>query len=108
MIHALLLNEEWPTPTDAEKALPMPSDADMNQWYAPYLRFSIVKELLDGQHVTQNADQSYYYKPADGMTRKEVAEMIFRTELYSLERPTYAEIYAKQSFGVQIKIALPR
>ena len=93
-LNTLIKDSEWPTPTETEKSYPMPSDADMNQWYAPYLHFAIAKELIDGNHVTQSADGSYFYGPADSMTRKEVAEMFLRINLYSVERPYYAEVYA--------------
>ena len=71
----------WPTPTEAEKQLPLPKDAAKGQWYAGYLAFAIAKELLDGQHVTGNSN-AFYYKPAESMTRKEVAEMMYRIWLY--------------------------
>lgn len=106
ILNAMLPDGEWPTPIDAEKELPMPSDADMSQWYAPYLRFSIVKELIDGNHVTQDPDGSYYYKPADGMTRKEVAEMLFRMGIYNEERPYYAMLYSSMMCFKQENAAL--
>lgn len=93
-LNTLILDSEWPSPTEAEKAFPMPADADMNQWYAPYLHFGIAKELLDGNHVTIDNDNKYYYGPAENMSRKEVAETIFRTSLYMLERSYYAELFA--------------
>lgn len=92
-LNTLILESEWPSPTGAEKTYPMPTDADMNQWYAPYLHFAIAKELLDGNHVTMDGD-NYYYGPADSMSRKEVAELIYRTEVYMLERSYYAELFA--------------
>lgn len=81
----------WPNPTEAEKALPLPADAEKGQWYAGYLAFSIAKQLLDGQHVTGD-EKAFYYKPAEPMTRKEVAEMMYRTWLYMGERIQYVEL----------------
>jgi len=94
IITNIMITEKlMPSPTDAELALPMPSDADMDQWYGGYLRFAIVKELLDGEHVTGD-ESAFYYKPGEPMTRKEVAEMIFRVYMYMLERMEYAELIA--------------
>jgi hypothetical protein len=92
-LNIMIAKDYWPDPTDAELALPMPKDADMNAWYSSFLRFAIVKELLDGQHVTGD-ETAFFYKPAEPMTRKEVAEMIFRTSLYMGERIEYADLIA--------------
>ena len=73
-------------PTEEQMTMPMPSDADMSAWYGGYLRFTIIYGLLDGWHVTQAEDESYQYYPSGDMTRKEVAEMLFRMMLYKAER----------------------
>jgi hypothetical protein len=93
IINVMVTEGLMPNPTDAELSLPMPADADMEQWYGGYLRFAIVKELLDGEHVTGD-ENAFYYKPGEPMTRKEVAEMIYRVYVYMLERMEYAEIIA--------------
>ena len=97
VLNTMMTDAEWPTPTEAEKALPMPADADMQQWYGSYLRFAIAKELIDGEHVTQKADSSYYYQPSGSMTRKEVAEAIVRVMMYSGERGIYTQLYTSMT-----------
>ncbi len=94
VLNAMIEETLWPTPTEAELQLPMPTDADNEAWYAGYLRFAVSKELLDGTHVTGDTEE-YYYKPADPMTRKEVAEMIWRTYLYMVERIEYVDLIAE-------------
>lgn len=81
ILNVMVKQSYRPTLTSAEKSWAMPSDADMSAWYATYLRLAWVKDLLDKQHVTNNN-----YKPGESMTRKEVAEMIFRTYLFMGER----------------------
>ncbi len=92
ILNALISQEEWPTPTDADFSVEMPADLDMNAWYAGHARFAIVKELVDGWHVTQNPDGTVNYYPADNMTRKEVAEMMFRIMNWMMDRSAYVEI----------------
>jgi len=89
ILNAMIPSEEWPEPTDADLALEMPVDLDMSQWYAGYARFAIAKELVDGWHVTQNEDGTLNFLPEGNMTRKEVAEMLFRVMVYMLERMDY-------------------
>jgi len=89
-----MVNEMVPVPTEAEKLLPSPADAAPNAWYSGYLRFSIFKELVDGQHVTGDA-QTFYYKPGDPITRKEVAEMIYRTYIYMVERLEFVSLMSE-------------
>lgn len=90
-LNVLIPDDLWPTPTDAELQLPMPADAESGAWYGGYLAFSIAKELLDGQHVYED-ENGYYYKPGESMTRKEVAEMIYRVSNYMLERLEFADL----------------
>ncbi|MBD3360841.1 hypothetical protein GF366_03500, partial [Candidatus Peregrinibacteria bacterium] len=56
----------------------MPSDADPEEWYYPFLQFAISKDLLDLQHITYYVVSSYNYHGDENMTRKEVAEMLYR------------------------------
>lgn len=91
---ALMPNDFRPTLTADELAIPMPVDLDMAQWYADDIRFVILKELVDGYHVTQNADGSLNFHPGDSMTRKEVVEMIYRIDFYFVERELYATAMA--------------
>lgn len=90
ILNAMVPEQFWPSPTDAELALDMPTDAESGAWYHQFLLFSVAKQLLDGQHVVVTAD-GYSYKPGEPMTRKEVAEMIFRTVAYMMERIEYAK-----------------
>lgn len=94
VLNVMIADMMWPSPTEAEKQLPLPADSDASAWYAGHLKFAIAKELLDGQHVYEDAN-GYYYKPADSMTRKEVAEMMYRTNMYMTERFEYASIISE-------------
>ncbi|MBA4336824.1 hypothetical protein C0416_03560 [bacterium] len=96
ILNSMIEDELWPSPTDAELALTMPADSEAGAWYMGYLQFSVAKELLDGQHVTGD-EQTYFYKPGDYMTRKEVAEMIYRTYVYMVERLEYVDLIATTS-----------
>jgi hypothetical protein len=87
--------DEWPDPTDADMAAEMPADLDMNQWYAGYARMAIVKELVDGQHVTQDQEGNVFYYPGDNMTRKEVVEMLWRITVWIVERDSYGQAMAE-------------
>jgi hypothetical protein len=91
ILNVMVKNAYRPTMTNSENALKMPSDADMSAWYATYMRLAWVKDLVDRQHVSGNK-----YLPADSMTRKEVAEMVFRTYLYMGERLETANLLADQ------------
>lgn len=91
ILNVMVKNAYRPTMTNSENALKMPSDADMSAWYATYMRLAWVKDLVDRQHVSGNK-----YLPADSMTRKEVAEMVFRTYLYMGERLEAANLLADQ------------
>jgi hypothetical protein len=92
ILNVMIKKSYWPTLTSSENSRKMPSDADMSQWYGTYLRFAWVKDLLDKQHVVNNS-----YKPGNSMTRKEVAEMIFRTWLYMAERLETATLIADEA-----------
>lgn len=82
---------ETPQPTEEDLAVSMPVDLDMTQWYKSYMRFAIVKELVDGQHVMQDPNGDLYYFPDGDMTRKEVVEAIYRFVIYIVERDTYGQ-----------------
>ena len=70
-------------------------DLDMSQWYSGYARMAIVKELVDGQHVTQDSEGMVYYYPGDNMTRKEVVEMLWRIMIWIVERDSYGQAMAE-------------
>jgi hypothetical protein len=91
VMNAMIEDPLWPTPTESELLIPLPADADPNAWYKGYLLFGIAKELLDGQHVVGTSD-NYTYKPGEPMTRKEVAEMMWRIYVYMVERMEYANL----------------
>lgn len=88
LLPAIIPDERMPMPADIDKAVTQPSDIDGNAWYAGYLRFSVAKGLLDMQHATTNGD-AYNYYPAGNMSRKEVAEFIFRMMAYEYDRAAY-------------------
>ena len=96
LLPIVIPNERMPMPAAIDENVVQPSDIDGNAWYAPYLRFSIAKGLLDGQHVTELAD-GYNYYPAGNMTRKEVAEMVFRMMSYENDRTAYATVMTEST-----------
>lgn len=53
------------------------SDIKLEEWYAKYYIFADNRNLLDEQHVKKKAD-TYLYYPSANITRKEIAEMIYR------------------------------
>ncbi len=68
-----------PTPDqDKLASTQMPIDIDQNAWYIKHLTYAITEALLDMQHQTINANGDYKYYVDKNMTRKEVAEMIYR------------------------------
>lgn len=87
--------DQWPDPTDADMSVEMPVDIIEGQWYVGYARMAIVKELVDGQHVTQDSQGRVYYYPSDNMTRKEVVEMLWRITVWIVQRDFYAQAMAE-------------
>ncbi len=57
------------------------ADIDTEDWYGKYFVFADNNHLLDKQHVLQT-DDSYSYSPAGNISRKEVAESIYRSLLF--------------------------
>lgn len=53
------------------------SDIKLEEWYAKYYIFADNRNLLDKQHVKKKTD-TYHYYPSANITRKEIAEMIYR------------------------------
>lgn len=90
-----LPSSEWPDPTDQDSAVELPVDIETGQWYEDYARMAIVKDLVDGQHVTQDSQGRDYYYPGDNMTRKEVVEMLWRIFIWVVERDTYGQAIAE-------------
>lgn len=52
-------------------------DIHLNEWYGKYFIFADNRDLLDKQHVIEKGSQSLYL-PLKNITRKEVAETIYR------------------------------
>ena len=55
-------------------------DVDINEWYGIYFILADNLDLLDKQHIAE-VDGGYNYHPGENMTRKEVAETIFRAQM---------------------------
>lgn len=53
------------------------NDIKISEWYGKYFIFADNRDLLDKQHIVKNGS-SYSYLPLKNITRKEVAETIFR------------------------------
>ncbi len=60
------------------------TDVRKDSWYAPYVKYAKDKNLID--------TSSNIFKPEEGMTRAEVAEVIYRTIVLKLSgQPKFAE-----------------
>lgn len=53
-------------------------DINSNEWYYEYFLAAADRNLLGLEHTNRTGSFASYYYPAQGMTRAEVAEMIFR------------------------------
>ncbi len=60
----------------------LPLDVDTDDWYASYFIFGDNNKLLDKQHITTDKD-GYFYHPSKNITRKEVAETIYRSIIFN-------------------------
>lgn len=56
------------------------TDVDTTEWYGKYFIFADNRDLLDKQHITEQ-EGKYSYYPSQNITRKEVAETIYRSIL---------------------------
>lgn len=54
------------------------TDVSKTEWYSKYFFFAHSNKLLDLQHISSSGD-TFSYFPSGNMTRKEVAEMIYRS-----------------------------
>lgn len=55
------------------------TDIKVSEWYGKYFIFADNRDLLDTQHLVNNGSKSLYL-PLKNITRKEVAETIFRIQ----------------------------
>lgn len=55
----------------------IPNDANEDEWYYPFIEYAALTDVLDLQHIDL-ISFGYNYFPGENMTRKEVAEMIYR------------------------------
>lgn len=53
------------------------ADIGQGEWYEKYFILADNKDLLDKQHITTEGSKYFYY-PGENITRKEVAETIYR------------------------------
>jgi len=80
---------EIPELSDGEKIAVMPEEYDETQWYADYVKFAFAQNKLDLSHVTFPGDTIVFnYDLGGNITRKEVAEMIYRLLEYK-SQPLY-------------------
>jgi len=71
-------------------------DVNKNAWYMPYFNQAINTNTVGTAHITYDSSQSFEYDrydfyPGDSMTRKEVAEMLFRLKAITDLRAEYYE-----------------
>lgn len=65
--------------TSKEQSTLMPSDSyDSATWYYGFLQYALAKSLLDERHETFVGAGVYKYYGNNAITRKEMAEMLFR------------------------------
>ncbi len=55
----------------------VPNDASEDEWYYSFVEYAALADVLDLQHIDL-ISFGYNYFPGENMTRKEVAEMIYR------------------------------
>lgn len=77
ILEVLFQNEQF-APTSSNLA--MPTDIDLSEWYGGYFLFAESNNLLDKQHIIEEGGLGYKYLPDQNMTRKEVAELIYRSQ----------------------------
>lgn len=58
--------------------LPYLDAQDFEAWYYDYVTFAISRCLVDELHVREAADEGLYFDLDKGMTRREVAEFLYR------------------------------
>ncbi|MBI4235355.1 S-layer homology domain-containing protein [Candidatus Peregrinibacteria bacterium] len=78
----IILNAFFADLKPSDKEAPekeLAKDIDQNGWYYEYFHFADSKSLLDKSHVLLNEDGTYFYYPDKNITRKEVAETIYRS-----------------------------
>ncbi len=93
------------------------SDLDFDEWYFPFVQTAGQYNLLGKEHVFEYINsQGYperYYVPAASMTRKEVAEMLYRMKIVKdngkdkydfLDLPDRIAKYVNTEFGYKFLI----
>jgi len=96
VLNAMIKKNVLPQLSTVQQGVKMPLDTDEGEWYGSFVHFAIALDLLDLHHVIIDSSGAYNYMPGEWMTRKEVAEMIFRTFLYMAERYETAWLYAEK------------
>lgn len=65
--------------TAKEQSTLMPKDSnDSLEWYYGFMQYALAKNLLDKAHVTSGVGGTYKYYGNSAITRKEMAEMLYR------------------------------
>ena len=73
---------------------------DSSQWYAEYLYPAIFNSLVGLEHVTPAGTDISDFHPGESMTRKEVAEMLYRMKtVKDNELDFYTENYTPNNIG---------
>ncbi|MFC1810699.1 S-layer homology domain-containing protein [Patescibacteria group bacterium] len=84
-------------------------DVDRSAWYGPYAEFAFSKELVGLEHAEITSVESGKFFPGDSMSRKEVAEMLYRMktlkdnslDVYDeLQKPNPLNFYVSPTSGV--------
>jgi hypothetical protein len=92
--------EEFGFSTDFDGLIPVYADVDSDDWFGEYILPSVQKNLLGTLHETtvesSNSIKFDYFLPYDSMSRKEVAEMLYRMKTvkdWNLEFDTFDDEY---------------
>jgi hypothetical protein len=67
-----------PTTPSGKATISKPYDVDNTAWYYNYIMQAVNEDTVGLSHATYHGGGTYKYYPGDSMTRKEVAEMLYR------------------------------
>lgn len=76
-------------------------DTDKNAWYYQYINYALYANLVGRKH-TKQIENGFYFYPGDPMSRKEVAEMLYRMKtIKDLDIKAYEKGYKPYAIVLQ-------